>query len=125
VEEVCSQVLILDRGRVLAAGSVGEVIATAAVERSAQLRVPVELVHRAREALTELPDLGVEQVEGRSGVLRLVVAPAAGLGRSDSSAALNAALNTVVLAGVPVLSFELHGARLSDAFLQMTRRGAA
>ena len=34
--------LILDGGRVLVAGSVGEVIEMAVVERSAQLRVPTE-----------------------------------------------------------------------------------
>jgi ABC-2 type transport system ATP-binding protein len=33
---------------------------------------------------------------------------------------LNAALHAVVSAGVPVLSFEVEGARLSDAFLAMT-----
>ena len=33
---------------------------------------------------------------------------------------MNAALTAVADAGVPVLSFEVEGARLSDAFLKMT-----
>jgi ABC-2 type transport system ATP-binding protein len=36
---------------------------------------------------------------------------------------MNAALRAVLGADVPVLSFDLEGARLSDAFLTMTREG--
>ena len=73
VEEVCSKVLILDRGRVQASGSVAEVIRTARVEPSAQLRVPIELVERARQALADLPGFSVEQAEGRPDVLRIAL----------------------------------------------------
>jgi ABC-2 type transport system ATP-binding protein len=119
VEEVCSSVLILDRGRVRASGSVADVIRTARVEPSARLRVAMELVERARQALAELPGFTVDQAEGRPDVLRIAF-------RAPSSAepsqpgALNAALVAVLDAGVPVLSFEVDGARLSDAFLTMT-----
>jgi ABC-2 type transport system ATP-binding protein len=155
VEEVCSRVLILSGGRVLTSGTVGEVIATAAVERSARIRVPVELVDRALEGLSDLPDLAVERVEGHAGMLRVVSgggsAPSTGqdstgqdstgqdstgqrshtqnsAGQSStvhSSAVMNAALTAVARVGVPVLSYELEGARLSDAFLKMTRTDAA
>jgi ABC-2 type transport system ATP-binding protein len=36
---------------------------------------------------------------------------------------MNAALQAVLGAGVPILSFEVEGARLSDAFLTMTGEG--
>jgi ABC-2 type transport system ATP-binding protein len=119
VEEVCSKVLILDRGRVQASGSVADVIRAARVEPSARLRVATELVERARQALADLPGFSVEVAEGRPDVLRIAF-------RAPSSAppsrpdALNAALQAVANAGVPVLSFEVDGARLSDAFLTMT-----
>jgi hypothetical protein len=38
---------------------------------------------------------------------------------------MNAALTAVARVGVPVLSYELEGARLSDAFLKMTKIDAA
>ncbi len=124
VEEVCTSVLILDRGRVLVSGSVGEVTRAAVVERSAQLRVPVGQIDRARQALTGLARVTVDQIDGRPDVLR--IAPnAASNGQPDSTKdaddALNAALVAVASAGVPVLSYEVEGARLSDAFLKMTR----
>jgi ABC-2 type transport system ATP-binding protein len=119
VEEVCSSVLILDRGRVRALGSVADVIRTARVEPSARLRVPMELVERARQALAELPGFTVDRAEGRPDVLRIAFRAPSGAEPSPPGA-LNAALVAVLDAGVPVLSFEVDGARLSDAFLTMT-----
>jgi len=58
-------------------------------------------------------------------VLRLAMLGRVGLPAVESNSTMNLALNAVVRAGVPVLSFELEGARLSDAFLKMTRQGAA
>jgi ABC-2 type transport system ATP-binding protein len=119
VEEVCSKVLILDNGRVQASGSVADVIRTARVEPSARLRVPMELVERARQALDDLPGFSVEQAEGRPDVLRIALRPRSSA-RPSGPDAMNAALTAVTDAGVPVLSFEVDGARLSDAFLTMT-----
>jgi ABC-2 type transport system ATP-binding protein len=112
-------VLILDRGRVRASGSVAEVIRSAMVDRSAQLRVAVELVEPARRAIAALPGFGVDQPEGRPGMLRIAL-PGSSSGRLSAPTAMNAALTAVADAGVPVLSFEVEGARLSDAFLKMT-----
>jgi ABC-2 type transport system ATP-binding protein len=119
VEEVCSKVLILDRGRVRASGSVAEVIRTARVQPSARLRVAAELVERARQALAALPGFTVEQAEGRPDVLRIAARAPSGAPPSQPDA-MNAALTAVTDAGVPVLSFEVDGAQLSDAFLTMT-----
>jgi ABC-2 type transport system ATP-binding protein len=119
VEEVCSKVLILDRGRVQASGSVADVIRTAGVEPSARLRVAMELVERARQALADVPGFTVDQAEGRPDVLRIALR-ASSSARPSQPDAMNAALAAVTDAGVPVLSFEVDGARLSDAFLTMT-----
>jgi ABC-2 type transport system ATP-binding protein len=125
VEQVCSKVVILNHGRVVGAGSVGEVIDAALIEHSAQLRVPLHLVARARHALSNLPGLTIDQVEGQPDLLRIAVeAPGAASGASPVEA-MNAGLTAVAAAGIPVLRFELEGARLSDAFLKMTSEAVA
>jgi ABC-2 type transport system ATP-binding protein len=121
VEEVCTRVLILDRGRLLASGTVGEVTRAAAAPRTGRLRVPGDLVGRARQALAGVAGLTVEVTGERPDLLEL------SLGPSDRDApveaGMNAALQAVLGAGVPVLSFEVEGARLADAFLAMTGEG--
>jgi ABC-2 type transport system ATP-binding protein len=124
VEQACSRVVILDRGRVLVSGSVGEVIRAAIVERFAQLRVPSDLVERAVRALAEMPELTVTQTAERPDVLRIVLPGSASLQSDGRDDGINAALMAVAKAGVPVLSFEVEGAQLSDAFLKLTRESA-
>ena len=53
VEETCSRVLILNRGRVAALGTVAEVAARAAAPRAASLRIPAADEERARLALAD------------------------------------------------------------------------
>jgi ABC-2 type transport system ATP-binding protein len=125
VEEVCSKVVILNHGRVVASGSVGEVISTALIKQSAQLRVPLELVERARNVLAGFPDLNVEQLMEQPDVLTLAVDTQGRAAGSASSDMMNAALAAITAAGIPVLRFELEGARLSDAFLKMTSEAVA
>ncbi|WP_406038917.1 ABC transporter ATP-binding protein [Micromonospora sp. NBC_00898] len=120
VEEVCTSVLILHKGRVLTSGTVGDVTRAVAAQQYAQLRVPVELVGRAREALTSVAGLAVEPADERPDILRISLhgRPRAEQGGTDTG--MNGPLRAVLSADVPVLSFEVEGARLSDAFLAMT-----
>jgi ABC-2 type transport system ATP-binding protein len=104
VEEICSRVLILNRGRLVAEGTVAEVARAAAAPRSATVRVPVEAGERAVAALDGF------RVELSGGTL--VVA----LDGADP----NEALSRLLAADVEVESYELAAARLSDAFLAMT-----
>ena len=57
VEDTCSRVLILNRGRIAAQGTVSEVITPAAAPRSGRLRVADESVERAVAALVAVPAL--------------------------------------------------------------------
>jgi ABC-2 type transport system ATP-binding protein len=123
VEEICSNVLILDRGRVVAAGSVGDVTAAAAARRSARLRVPVGRVARVREALAGIAGLRVDRADDDAGVLRVSFDMDSDGRHRGAPTDLNDALHAVLRADVSVLSFEVEGARLSDAFLTMTREG--
>jgi len=115
VEEVCSRVLILNRGRLVAEGTVSEISRRAAAPRSARLRVAAEHVDRASAALAASGT--IEQVQAANGQPGTLVAILDGKGRPT---AMNDGLRALADAGVPVLSFELEGARLSDAFLAMT-----
>jgi ABC-2 type transport system ATP-binding protein len=118
VEETCSHVLILNRGRVAAQGTVSEITRLVAAPRSGRFRVAVEDVDRARAEL--VATCVVEEVavaDGPTGSLTVL------LGSSPNRSGgpgLNECLRLLLEAGIPVLSFELEGARLSDAFLSMT-----
>jgi ABC-2 type transport system ATP-binding protein len=122
VEEVCTSVLILDQGRVIAAGAVGDVTAAVAARRTARLRVPVGQIGRALEAVASVAGLRLDAADSKAGVLRLSLGPDSD-GRGGSAADLNEALRVVLRWDVSVLSFEVEGARLSDAFLSMTGDG--
>lgn len=127
VEEVCSTVLILDRGSVVRYGTVGEVTRAVAAPQSAQLRVPPDQVDRACTVLAGLPGLSVDPGGAPSSPIGLSLSGERdgthdGRGRLDQPASdMNDALRVLLDAGVPVLAFEVEGARLSDAFLAMTR----
>ncbi len=114
VEEVCSRVLILNRGRLVAAGTVAEVAGRAAAPRSARLRVAADRVEQAVDTLAATP--GCAQVEAVAAQPGSLVATLGSAG--DPS--MNDGLRALADAGIPVLAFELEGARLSDAFLEMT-----
>src|SRR5262249_46440332 len=114
VEQTCSRVLILSRGRAVATGTVAEITRQAAAPRSARLRVAPERALRAAALLRGLT--GVQRVEmdaDRSGTLVLTFDDS---GERPADEALVALIGN----GLAILSYELEGARLSDAFLAMT-----
>jgi ABC-2 type transport system ATP-binding protein len=118
VEETCSRVLILNRGRVAAEGTVAEVSRQAAAPRSARLRVAAESVDEALRLLSRTPGIRAsDRANGQPGTISVTLADGHG------SAQANGALRALADAGVPILSYELEGARLSDAFVAMTEAG--
>jgi ABC-2 type transport system ATP-binding protein len=123
VEEICTSVLILDQGKVVAAGSVADVTGAAAARRTARLRVPAACVGPVREALAGIPGLRLDALDDDAGALRVSLGADSDGRLGGPSAELNDALRAVLGADVPILSFEVEGARLSDAFLMMTREG--
>jgi ABC-2 type transport system ATP-binding protein len=119
VEEVCSRVLILNRGRAVAEGTVTEVARRAGATRRARFRVPGEQLSLAVEALAANRALeDVQAMDGKPDWL------SASLGDATDLAAarlhVSDAVRALAEAGIPVLAFELEGTRLSDAFLAMT-----
>ncbi|TMG02833.1 MAG: ABC transporter ATP-binding protein [Chloroflexi bacterium] len=115
VEEVCSRVIILNRGEVIAEGPVADIKRRAA-PRTARVRVPEENHESALSALKRAPGVGDAQaVNGGRGLI------SATLDGSDTNAPIRALLE----AGIPILFFELEGGKLSDAFLALTGEAGA
>jgi ABC-2 type transport system ATP-binding protein len=113
VEEVCSRVVILNRGRVAAEGTVADVARRAAAPRRARVRIAPQLASKAVAALPNGSKIAAAEI--RSGELELTWP-----GEADREAMSAEALRLLLDAQVPVLGFELEGGRLSDAFLAMT-----
>ncbi len=122
VEENCSHVLILNGGRVIADGTVSEVISRAAAPRRVRLQVAPEQAERAAAVLADVPAVQhVESSEGQPGWLTVELA---GRGEVNGDApSPNDAIRALLDDGIALRSFELDGSRLSDAFLAMTGAG--
>jgi ABC-2 type transport system ATP-binding protein len=127
VEGVCDDVVILSSGHVVATGSVADVLAQArrmGPNRTAiRLQVPTTSIGEAIELLRSMP--GVASVSNGDVEQQLEV----DLDGTPSSAGskdhdmTNRILDALVKADVQVLSFEVEGSRLQDAFLQLTEGG--
>jgi ABC-2 type transport system ATP-binding protein len=117
VEDICSRVLILNRGRVVAEGTVAEVTRRASAPRRGRFRVPAEMLERALAALSQVPGLTDPQpLDGRPDWVAVHFDQAGTNGHVDVSHAVRALADS----DIQLLAFELEGARLSDAFLAMT-----
>jgi ABC-2 type transport system ATP-binding protein len=103
VEDACSRVLILNRGRVAAAGTVAEISRKASAPRGARLRVAAEFVPEALRILSGSRRIhAAERGDAQPGTLALTLA-------SEDSSLVNGILCALAEAGVPILSFELEG----------------
>ncbi len=115
VEDVCDRVVVLNRGRVVADGSVYAVAQTAAAPREGRVRVPPSLRQTAADALIGLLEIGHAAVTDAHDEVAFTLGD--GVSAVDGGRAVLGALDA---AGIPVLSFELERARLADAFLAIT-----
>jgi ABC-2 type transport system ATP-binding protein len=114
VEQVCSRVLILNRGRLVADGTVADVVRSAAAPRSGVLVVPADARERALGVLAAQGIPATAQ-ESRPGEIQLTLPV-----DSTIEQASTAALASLLAADVQVLGLTLEGGRLSDAFLAVT-----
>jgi len=117
VEEVCSRVIILNAGEVIAEGTVADIKRKAAPS-TARIRVPEEAAERALSALKQTRGVaGAAMLDGERGWLSATFDLA---GTEGANPVANNAVRALLDAEVSILSFELEGGRLSDAFLYLT-----
>lgn len=114
VEAVCDQVLIINRGRVVAEGTVAEVAARAAAPRQAVVQVPPDW-HGRTLALLAGQQIDVCSDDGQRGRLVFTVPS-----ETPPEAISTQTLRCLLAADVPVVSFSVEGGRLSEAFLTVT-----
>lgn len=113
VEEVCDEMVILRQGRVVASGSVAEVL-QAAQKNVARLRVPESTAAAAQAAVTKLPWVTAVVTNGPAGHLELQ------LNEDAAQHNKNEILHTLLRANIPVLHFDAENGRLQDVFFQLT-----
>jgi ABC-2 type transport system ATP-binding protein len=121
VDEVCSRVIILNRGEVIAEGSVADIKRRAA-PRTARVHIPPEMHDQALSALKRAEGVAnVGSIDAERGWLTATFDSdwLDGHGGMHTNSAIRALTDADVL----VLSFELEGGRLSDAFLFLTGEG--
>jgi ABC-2 type transport system ATP-binding protein len=121
VERVCDRVLILNRGRLVADGTVTEVARLASAPRRVVLTVPQDRVLDAVGALRAGGAQVTEPEAGRPGRLDVRLAGGTDPAAPDEPVALaTQALDRLLRAGIPVLEWSLDEGRLSEAFLTVT-----
>lgn len=113
VERVCDRVAIMHNARIVAEGAVEEVITASGIAGHGKIRVAPEDVGRAEMALRASPSAASLRFDNtRPGDIEVELATGNGA-RSDI-------LRLLLDAGVEPRSFDLQGARLSNAFLALT-----
>ena len=111
VNRVCDRVVIMNKGRVVATGSVDEVVQQAGLARSVHTRVAVSDVDRTISRLSQVPEIvATQQVASQPGEIRVEFTNSGAVGTNLVAAAL-------ISVGIPMLSLELKGATLNEAFL--------
>jgi len=115
VEQVCDRVLILNRGRLVADGTVDEIVRRASAPRRGRVQVPPDLRDRAVDLLSTHRIPAELAGNGRRDEVALTL-PAEQSPEESAKQVLSCLLD----AGVPVIGFSLEGGRLSDAFLAVT-----
>ncbi|MDH3678442.1 MAG: ABC transporter ATP-binding protein [Acidimicrobiia bacterium] len=113
VERVCDRIAIMNRGAIVATGTVEDVILRATGAEIARLHVhPDDAVGAARLIERSVGAAAVGLDESRPGVIDVALSAGVGTGAAMLRAALDA--------DVEVLGFERHRATLTDAFLELT-----
>lgn len=113
VERVCDRIAILDRGRIVAGGTVAEVIAAAGIGGTVQISILAADVLRSVDILQNLNGVRhAVEIESRPGVIDVELL--------EPEPHANQLLGVLLDAGVEVRGVTLEGAHLSDAFLHLT-----
>jgi ABC-2 type transport system ATP-binding protein len=113
IEEICSQVLILNRGRLVAAGKISDIKQKIPTLPACRIEVSPGTMQRALEILTRMEDIKIEREPSQQN--EILVSMHGG----DGTNTVNAILQSLTQAGVSIESFTRERVSLSDAFLSM------
>jgi ABC-2 type transport system ATP-binding protein len=116
VEQICDRVMIMSRGRVVAEGTVAEVVRMVGIERRAVVQVPPGWQERAVDALRSNGIHATPTTGGAGEHLTFVLPEDGGPGESGA-----VALRCLLASEIPVLCYSVEGGRLTDAFLAVTQ----
>lgn len=112
LSELCSSIGIIDSGKLIASGSVSEIVEKMAY--SGQVKIKVNgLEEEAVKVLMEMPGIGT--ISSVSGVIEVNVD-----GGNDDYARI---LKTLVEKSIPVISFQPVEGSLESVFMHLTERG--
>lgn len=118
VERICDQAAIMDRGRVVAHGTVAEIIDASGAEGFARIRVRPDVIPEADEVLRRTDATrSIRFDNSRPGDLVVAI-------DNDRGAAATM-LRALLDADIEPRAFDFQGARLSDAFRALTNGGPA
>ncbi len=120
IEDICDDVVILRAGKVIASGTVDEVVGR---DRTnvLRVRVPVDSVAQAQLILAAQPDVKKAAAIGRLvDWLEVTIDEAVTRKSEDEHRVKNRILDSLVRQNVPILNFGTEGGRLQDVFLQLT-----
>jgi len=113
VEEICSQVLILNKGHLVAAGKVSDIKQKIPASPACRIEVSSETMQKALAILAQMEDVRVERNSNRQNEILISIQG------KDVTNTVNAILQSLIQAGVSVESFTKESVSLSDAFLSM------
>ena len=119
IEEICSRVLIMNKGFLVAAGSVSEIKQKFPVAPACRVEVSTETAQKALEILARMDDITIERNPNRKNEI-LISLPG-----ENAASSVTAILQNLTQAGVVIDSFVMERASLSDAFLAMVEEARA
>ena len=122
VEHVCSRVIILSKGRVIADGTVAEIKHHVRIPRAGRFRVPPEKHDTALTLFKNMPGVSdVRPDDTNPGAFLVNIEEGGSDPSRTADESFNAVIAALVEAKVPLLSFSQESVSLSDAFLKITK----
>lgn len=115
VEKICTRVLILNRGRTIAEGTIAEIKRRVAVPQISRIQVDAEAVPDVQAALAALDavDVTINSSAGNEIVIT----------SKDTALDMNTILHLLIQRGIAIEAFTRDSISLSDAFLSMIEGG--
>jgi ABC-2 type transport system ATP-binding protein len=125
IEGSCDDVVILNAGQVVAAGSVAEVIGrvqrNVMLHNSFRIQTAPQFVAEVRRIVKELPEILEATSQGEvDGWLRIELMDIADGNLSHRSQINNRVLGALIRRKIPIINFETQSGRLQDVFLRLT-----